>query len=336
MSRRGSEFLVGLSILGALVLIVGGALFLSEADFGPGGRTEVARFRSIGRLQAGGAVIHRGVRIGTVQAVRLAENGWVEADLTLDRNITIPERPAVVSIPASLFGEWQAEVVSQTELPDNPVLRRNIALAAQGAGDRWPGSDLPGIGELTAQANRIADNVGSITARVEGLVDSAVIADLRRSVRELTEMTSRLTRFAREETATLGRVARRADTISTHLEAGTGALRRTLDRADTATSSGELTEIVANLKSASLNAREVSGDFKALSASIRENQASVVRTLAGLDSAMSRLQRGEGTLGKLTMDSTLYTETTAAVTELRALLADIRVNPRKYFRFSVF
>jgi phospholipid/cholesterol/gamma-HCH transport system substrate-binding protein len=51
---------------------------------------------------------------------------------------------------------------------------------------------------------------------------------------------------------------------------------------------------------------------------------------------MSRLQRGQGTLGKLTMDSTLYEETTAAVSELRALLADIRVNPRKYFRFSVF
>ena len=73
-----------------------------------------------------------------------------------------------------------------------------------------------------------------------------------------------------------------------------------------------------------------------LSAAIRANRDGVVRTLSGLDSAMSRLQRGQGTLGKLTMDSTLYVETTAAVSELRALLADIRVNPRKYFRFSVF
>ena len=336
MSRRGSEFLVGLSILGALALIVAGALFLSEADFGRTGQTAVARFRSIGRLQAGGAVIHRGVRIGTVQAVRLAENGWVEADLTLERDVAIPERPAVIALPASLFGEWQAEVVGQTELPDNPVLRQNIAFAARGAGDRWPGSDLPGIGELTAQANRIANDVSEITARVESAIDSVVINDLRGSVADLRDMVERLTLFTREQTGTLGRVARRADTISSHLEAGTGTLRRTLDRVDTATSQGELTEIVANLKAASQNARDMSGDFRELSASIKANQESVIRTLSGLDSAMSRLQRGDGTLGKLTMDSTLYVETTAAVSELRALLADIRVNPRKYFRFSVF
>ena len=132
------------------------------------------------------------------------------------------------------------------------------------------------------------------------------------------------------------RVARRADTISTHLQAGTRTLNRTLERVDTATAQGELTEIVANLKAASQNARDMSGDFRELSASIKSNQESVIRTLSGLDSAMSRLQRGDGTLGKLTMDSTLYVETTAAVSELRALLADIRVNPRKYFRFSVF
>jgi hypothetical protein len=35
-------------------------------------------------------------------------------------------------------------------------------------------------------------------------------------------------------------------------------------------------------------------------------------------------------------DSTLYVETSRAVTQLRQLLADIQANPRKYFRFSVF
>jgi len=38
----------------------------------------------------------------------------------------------------------------------------------------------------------------------------------------------------------------------------------------------------------------------------------------------------------LTKDSTLYLETTATMIELRKLIADIQVNPRKYFKFSVF
>jgi hypothetical protein len=41
-------------------------------------------------------------------------------------------------------------------------------------------------------------------------------------------------------------------------------------------------------------------------------------------------------LGLLVGDSTLYTETTLAVQQLRSLLTDIQANPRKYFKFSVF
>ena len=44
----------------------------------------------------------------------------------------------------------------------------------------------------------------------------------------------------------------------------------------------------------------------------------------------------ERRLGLLTKDSTLYNETTATMVELRKLIADIQVNPRKYFKFSVF
>jgi hypothetical protein len=35
-------------------------------------------------------------------------------------------------------------------------------------------------------------------------------------------------------------------------------------------------------------------------------------------------------------DSTLYVEASAAIAEFRSLLADIKQNPRKYFKFSVF
>lgn len=51
---------------------------------------------------------------------------------------------------------------------------------------------------------------------------------------------------------------------------------------------------------------------------------------------MTRIQKGQGTLARLTSDSTRYTETTATLVELGTLIADVRVSPRKYVRFSVF
>jgi phospholipid/cholesterol/gamma-HCH transport system substrate-binding protein len=58
--------------------------------------------------------------------------------------------------------------------------------------------------------------------------------------------------------------------------------------------------------------------------------------LTTADTLLRRMQSGEGTLGLLTSDSTLYRETTATVVQLRQLLTDIQANPRKYFKFSVF
>jgi 8-oxo-dGTP pyrophosphatase MutT (NUDIX family) len=62
----------------------------------------------------------------------------------------------------------------------------------------------------------------------------------------------------------------------------------------------------------------------------------VVDILANADTLFARLSQGEGTLGLLSRDSTLYREATLTVVQLRTLLADIQANPRRYFRFSVF
>jgi phospholipid/cholesterol/gamma-HCH transport system substrate-binding protein len=62
-------------------------------------------------------------------------------------------------------------------------------------------------------------------------------------------------------------------------------------------------------------------------------------TLAGrIDKVIAELQSGEGTAGRLLQDRQLYENMNAAVGELRALLGDIRKDPKKYLnvRVSIF
>nr|HRP00965.1 hypothetical protein [Flavobacteriales bacterium] len=49
---------------------------------------------------------------------------------------------------------------------------------------------------------------------------------------------------------------------------------------------------------------------------------------------MARLESGEGTMGKLMSNDSLYNNLNAASAELDLLLEDLRVNPNRYF--SVF
>jgi phospholipid/cholesterol/gamma-HCH transport system substrate-binding protein len=51
---------------------------------------------------------------------------------------------------------------------------------------------------------------------------------------------------------------------------------------------------------------------------------------------VDRWDRGEGTLGKLSADSSMYVEIRDLAKDTRALLNDIRANPKKYFKVSVF
>ena len=49
-----------------------------------------------------------------------------------------------------------------------------------------------------------------------------------------------------------------------------------------------------------------------------------------------KVDRGDGTLGRLVNDPKLYDEARASVAELKALIADIKANPKKYVNVKVF
>jgi phospholipid/cholesterol/gamma-HCH transport system substrate-binding protein len=57
--------------------------------------------------------------------------------------------------------------------------------------------------------------------------------------------------------------------------------------------------------------------------------------IAGSDSLVADI-RGQGTTGRLIRDENLYEEMTTTLTELRTLLEDMKQNPRKYLKVSVF
>jgi phospholipid/cholesterol/gamma-HCH transport system substrate-binding protein len=61
------------------------------------------------------------------------------------------------------------------------------------------------------------------------------------------------------------------------------------------------------------------------------------RTGASLDSLLSAINRGQGTLGKLATDTTFYTELRDMTSSMRELLNSIKADPGKLtVQFKVF
>jgi phospholipid/cholesterol/gamma-HCH transport system substrate-binding protein len=334
--KRENEFAVGLVVIAALALVVGGALWLSGAHLGKTDAAVTARFRTVGGLGVGNPVVLRGVRVGRVEAIRLAPGNWVEADLKIYSGVTLPAKPAVIAASASLFGEWAATLISSDPLPNDPNVRQALVEAQAAGGGRWPGATLPDIGQLTAQASRIATDIATVSNRIQTAFDSTAVTDLRRSIRDFGQIADRLARVTNEQADVIGNVGENLSKGSEALSRAASDLRTTLGRVDTATNQGQLATILNNTAATSTDLRTASQDFRQLMAAANRNQESLVRVLQNADSVMSRIANRSGTLGLLVSDSALYRETTLTMIQLRQLLSDIQANPRKYFTFSVF
>ena len=334
--RRTNEFAVGLAVLLALALVVAGALWLSETDVNQKQVNAQARFRTVGGLGVGAPVTLRGVRVGRVEAIRLVADEWVETELSIDKNVELPAKPAVISASASLFGEWSATIVPYDEPPSDPNLRAALAESDRAGGAAWPGATLPDIGQLTAQASRIAGDVGVVTQRISQAFDSTALKNLQKSVKDLADISGRLVVFANAQTTRIDRVSQNVMSTSDAFAGVAKTFQNAVARLDTATADNQLKDILANGRTSSQDLRQAAADLRSVMAAAKANEVSLVRVLQQADSLMTRIQQGNGTLGMLATDSTLYRETTATVIQFRELLTDIQAHPKKYLKISVF
>jgi len=334
--KRENEFAVGVVVIAAFTVVVAGALWLSGAHLGRTEAVYTARFRTVGGLGVGDPVVLRGVRVGRVEGIRLASGNWVEADLKIYAGAQPPPRPAVIAASASLFGEWAASLVALDQLPNDPNIQQAIAEAQAAGGGKWPGATLPDIGQLTAQASRIATDIATVSSRIQTAFDSEAVLELRRSIRDFGQVADKLVKVTNEQAEVIGSVGSNLRQGSDVLAKAATNLQATLGRVDSATNQGQLATILNNSATTSANLQSASQDVRDLLGAAHKNQESLVRVLVSADSVMSRIANRSGTLGLLVSDSTLYRETTLTMIQLRQLLSDIQANPRKYFSFSVF
>ena len=68
-----------------------------------------------------------------------------------------------------------ATLIPMEQIPDDPNVRQAISEASMGAGSKWPGATLPDIGQLTAQASRIATDIAAVANRVQTAFDSQAV-----------------------------------------------------------------------------------------------------------------------------------------------------------------
>jgi phospholipid/cholesterol/gamma-HCH transport system substrate-binding protein len=295
------------------------------------------RFRDAAGLKEGAVVRLSGKEVGTITAVEFA---GAELDIAMEvrkevRNLITTESVATIG-SLSLLGESMIEIqaaTSGTPLPDWAYVRSGTG---SGLGDLQSkvSSSLENIDQLITDLRSGRGTMGKL------LTDDAVYAELQQFVAAAGEVT----RGINEGKGTLGGLAKdpaayqalktslqNLETMTAQINSGQGSLGRLLNddaMAKSLTSTtANLDEITKKLKSGEGTAGRLITDRE-----LYDRLNSMARQV---DQVVTNLNAGQGTAGLMLRDKELYENMNRAVGELRALLADIRKDPKKYLRVSV-
>lgn len=333
--RRKNDFIVGITVLVVSVLIVATVLWLKQATIRGSTRPIALRTRDVGGLALGNPVVVRGVRAGRVESIALGDSGWVVVNIGVDKDVSLPKDPVVLLFASSLFGEWQATIADAAGLPADAELRAHIA-EARTRGDTLAGAVLPDIAQLTAVAGRIAGDVAKVSDRVQTAFDDRAATELRTSIRNFAQLSDELASTVKKQSANLDKLSGNADKGVEKILNAAASIDRIAARVDSSTSKDELRQIIANTQNAARELLAATTRLRSISDSASGTQSRLNNVIAQADSVFAKVNSKRGTLGMMVNDSKLYTNTDSLILELRALVADVKKNPKKYVNVRVF
>ena len=220
-------------------------------------------------------------------------------------------------------------------MPPDRELRAALA-EARTSGDTLAGAVLPDIAQLTSVAGRIAGDVAQVADRVQVAFDDAAAKELRESIRNFSQLSSDLARTVNAQSKNLDRISTDVQSGLATVNAAAADLSLFASRVDSATSRGELQVIVTNSQNAARELLAATSKLRELSDGLARTETRLATAVSRADSVFLKANSGQGSLGLMLNDPALYRNSDSLVSELRALVADVRKNPRRYLNVRVF
>lgn len=292
-----------LAIIAGVILYFG-VRFLKGTEVFSTNNTFYVVYESVDGLAASNPVLINGLPVGYVDRIDLLQqrNNQLLVSLKIDEKIIIGDSTAAVLTTSDLLGS-KAIILDIKNI--NQPLNEGDTLVAE--------KDV-GIAELVqAKTLPIIDQLDTTITKINFLL-SAFVRDTS-SVSNALENVEQTT-FEVESLVTENR--RGMNIIINNLQQLSEVL------ADNQQGIGPLMVKLNNLAD-SLNDIQIQATVQKLD-----------RTLANLESITRKVEQQEGTLGKLVSDDSLYVNLNQTVADLDSLLVDLKANPKRYVRFSIF
>lgn len=310
--KIGSEIKVGAVIIVALGLLYFGMNYLKGSDVFSKSRSFYAIYEKVDGLSTDNVVLVNGFKVGRVASITLIpENGnliMVEMEILEDQ----------LNIPDSSLARIVSEDVLGTKAISLEFTQDTIYHVS---GDTL----ISDIDE--ALQSIIEEKLAPLQLQIEGVIAEA--RDLVTTTKILVTTTNESIEKAKTSMDIINKTTRDIDKLVVTQNEN---LTRVL---------GDITAIASNIRNNSKNINAILENVATISDSLtRANYAAAIENatnaLTQLDSMITKINEGEGSLGMLLNDDKLYKNLEQASLEIDKLAEDLRVNPERYVHISVF
>ena len=296
-TSRAAAIQVGIAGLLALVAMIAGVVWLKEYRLGQKKAHYFSRFEEVGSLSEGDPVAVRGVKKGVVTAILLEDKG-VRVEFEMQRDVI-------------LHSDVELRVTNKGFLGEKYLaLDPGVAPGAFDGKKPIPGRFQSGVPEVISGAGDLITEATELSSRLNLMLDAMDPATIEKAAKNMEKATSRL---------------------SHTVEANEADLRAAVT--DFRSAAHKLNSI------ASMNEAEVNSsikDFGTASRQLSSLSEQLSKTATSLDRVVTKLDTGQGSLGKAIQDSTLYMEMRETLRNTNDLVKDIKKNPKRYLKIGLF
>lgn len=316
--KISKEFKIGIVVILAIGAFLWGINFLKGANFFSDKFFLYAVYPKIDNLQTANAIQINGYKIGQVRSISLIQkNGknQVLVKFLITEDVNIPENSTAKVVSTDLLGSKVVEVIFNFDnkkfVKSGDTLRSEME---QGLKESFNQQ----LGPLQAKAENLISSIDSVMSVVSMVLNVRTRDNIDKSFESVRKAIFSLESTAYKLDGLMETGKPKMQEIFTHLDGITGNLDKNEQKINNILNNfSNLSDSLANtqLKSAVANADN---------------------TLKELNGLLAKINQGQGTLGKLAKNDSLYNNLNRSAEDLDKLLQDLKTNPKRYVHFSVF
>ncbi|AZI27228.1 MAG: MlaD family protein [Pedobacter agri] len=305
-----NETKVGILAAFAIALLIIGYNFLKGNSIFSSETTLFARYTRVDGLSVSKPVLINGYQIGRVAKLQLEPGGTILATLSINSKYDIPENSIARLEGTDLLGS-KAIVMSlgnsKKMAEDGFTLNANVEKGL-----------MEQVQPVQKKAELIIGKMDSILSSVNSILNPNFQKNVDKSFNSIAGTLASLENTSKKVDGLVGSESARIEAIFKNVEGITANLNN---------NNKKISDILTNINT-------VTDKFAA--ANFKQTLDNANNAIADLQSVISGIKEGKGSLGQLLNDKTLSDNLNSASKNLDALMIDLKANPKRYVHFSVF